>query len=199
MVVKYDYYPIPLVPTGFSADADFRKRGIIGTVVPGSTRVDDRTYHILYDYTAQTSTTKTIRTDVQATQDDDGHYQIPTTFSADADFKKRGISGTVVPNSTDLDYDDVGMGAPLVTYEYIATSDRPAWNWFDKLITHKVAGKTASPIDADPVSVLSGGLGITYEYVGPGVPSRLKAHSSANWDTTPVGRDSGTAIVPPRP
>jgi hypothetical protein len=48
------------------------------------------------------------------------------------------------------------------------------------------------------VSVLSGGLGTTFEYVGPGVPTKLKAHSSDNWDTTAVGRDNGVPIYPPK-
>ena len=70
--------------------------------------------------------------------------------------------------------------------------------WYDKLVTYRVSGTSSWPIDDDPVSVLSGGLGTTYEHVGPGVAARLKAHSSDNWDTTSVGRDTGTALYPPK-
>jgi hypothetical protein len=70
--------------------------------------------------------------------------------------------------------------------------------WYDKLVTYRVSGTSSWPIDDDPVSVLSGGLGTTYEHVGPGVPTRLKAHSADNWDTTSVGRDTGTALYPPK-
>jgi hypothetical protein len=93
---------------------------------------------------------------------------------------------------------DKGAEAPLVIYDYTTTSDRPVWNWFDKLTTYRVSGTSSWPIDDDPVSVLSGGLGTTFEYVGPGVPTKLKAHSSDNWDTTAVGRDRGVPIYPPK-
>ena len=198
-MVQYQYIG---VSTTFSADADLKTRGIIGTVVPGSTRLDDRTQHILYDYTAIKSTANTIETNVLAVwvpNAVDGEWDVPTTFSADADFKTRGIKGTVVPNSTRLDDNQqAGASAPLVIYDYTATSDQPVWNWFDKLTTYRVSGTSSWPIDDDPVSVLSGGLGTTFEYVGPGVPTRLKAHSSDNWDTTAVGRDTGRAVNPPR-
>jgi hypothetical protein len=72
--------------------------------------------------------------------------------------------------------------------------------WYDKLVTYRVSGTSTWPLDDDPVSVLSGGVGTTFEYVGPGVPTRLKAHSSGNWDTTAVGRDFGKGVIyPPRP
>jgi pimeloyl-ACP methyl ester carboxylesterase len=193
--VQYDYYSLD----NFSAEDDFKTRGVTGTVVPNSTRWGQPPT-VLYDYTAIKTTTKTIETNVLATwipDAEDGQWDIPATFDADADFKTRGIAGTVVPNSTRLDM-NAEAEAPLVIYDYTTTSDRPVWNWFDKLTTYRVSGTSSWPIDDDPVSVLSGGLGTTFEYVGPGVPTRLKAHSSDNWDTTAVGRDRGVPIYPPK-
>jgi hypothetical protein len=77
------------------------------------------------------------------------------------------------------------------------TTTRP--QWYDKLVTHRVAGNSAKPLDSDPVSALSGGLGVTYLYIGPGVPTHLKAHASANWDTTAIGRDRASATNPSKP
>jgi hypothetical protein len=196
-MVAYDYYSL----NNFSAEADFQTRGITGTVVPNSTRWGQPPT-VLYDYTAIKTTTNTIETNVLATwipDAEDGQWDVPATFDAIADFKTRGIAGTVVPNSTRLDMNqDKGAEAPLVIYDYTTTSDRPVWNWFDKLTTYRVSGTSSWPIDDDPVSVLSGGLGTTFEYVGPGVPTKLKAHSSDNWDTTAVGRDRGVPIYPPK-
>jgi hypothetical protein len=158
------------VPTDFDADADLQSRNMKGAVVvPGSVRAD--TEYVQYDY-----------------------YSLDN-FSADADFKTRSVAGTVVPNSTRWGQ------PPTVLYDYTAntgTSDQPVWNWFDKLTTYRVSGTSSWPIDDDPVSVLSGGVGTTFEIVGPGVPTRLKAHSSDNWDTTAVGRDRGVPIYPPK-
>jgi hypothetical protein len=75
----------------------------------------------------------------------------------------------------------------------------PGPKWYDRLVTYKVGGMSPWPLDDDPVSALSGGLGTTFELVGPGVPSKLKAHPIANWDTTAVKRDNGKAIYPQRP
>jgi hypothetical protein len=197
-----------IVPADFSADGDLKKRNIQGTVVPGSVRVDmSQGPMVAYDYKTTAAkgmpitTTSTMKTGIMAVdsgRDDDNDqpiYLIPTTFSADADFKTRGIAGTVVPNST-----RIGDNTIEIQYDYTTTSVQPwsASNWFDKLTTYRVSGTSSWPIDDDPVSVLSGGVGTTFEIVGPGVPTRLKAHSSDNWDTTAVGRDRGVPIYPPK-
>jgi hypothetical protein len=170
-----DNQPIMIIPTTFSADDDLRKRKITGLVVPGS--VDVNNYMVVYDY---------------------------VSFSADdaaADIKKKGINGTFAPNSIrwgDLTQKD-SSGLQILTVSYDYTYVDFSSQWYDKLVTHRVAGKSAMPIDDDPVSVLSGGVGTTYEYVGPGVPSKLDAHTCDNWDTTLVLRDGGTAIIPNKP
>ena len=199
-----------IVPASFSAVDDMKARNIAGNVVPNSVGIDfsGEDPYIKYDYTATaptkgmpTMTTNTMKTGMMAVdsgRDDDNDqpiYLIPATFSADADLKTRGINGTVVPNSTRMAY-----GSIEIIYDYTTTSVQP-WsgaNWYDKLTTHRVSGTSSWPIDDDPVSVLSGGLGTTFEYVGPGVPTKLKAHSSDNWDTTAVGRDYGVPIYPPK-
>jgi hypothetical protein len=75
----------------------------------------------------------------------------------------------------------------------------PGQKWYDRLVTYRVGGTSPWPLDDDPVSALSGGLGTTFELVGPGVPTRLKAHAIANWDTTAVKRDNGQPIYPRKP
>jgi hypothetical protein len=68
--------------------------------------------------------------------------------------------------------------------------------WYTRLTTYRVGGESSWPIDDDPVSTLSGGLGTTHIIEGPGVPKRLKAHSSDNWITTAVLPYTGTRIMP---
>lgn len=69
--------------------------------------------------------------------------------------------------------------------------------WYNYLTTYRVGGSSSWPLDDDPVSVLSGGVGDCRLIQGPGVPAKLKAHSSSNWDTTGVVRAPHTAIVYP--
>jgi pimeloyl-ACP methyl ester carboxylesterase len=69
--------------------------------------------------------------------------------------------------------------------------------WYNYLTTYRVGGSSSWPLDDDPVSVLSGGVGDCRLIQGPGVPAKLKAHSSSNWDTTGVTRAPHTAIVYP--
>jgi hypothetical protein len=69
--------------------------------------------------------------------------------------------------------------------------------WYNYLTTYRVGGSSSWPLDDDPVSVLSGGVGDCRLIQGPGVPAKLKAHSSSNWDTTGVLRALHTQIVYP--
>jgi hypothetical protein len=170
-----DNQEIMIIPATFNADDDLRKRKITGLVVPDSVGINS--YMVTYEY-------------------------VP--FSADdaaADLKKKGINGTFAPNSirwgdlTQKDSSGLQILTVLYDYTYVDFSSQ----WYDKLITHRVAGKSASPIDDDPVSMLSGGLGTTYLYTGPGVPSSIKAHTCDNWDTTLVLRDGHAAIAPLKP
>ena len=69
--------------------------------------------------------------------------------------------------------------------------------WYNYLTTYRVGGSSSWPLDDDPVSVLSGGVGDCRLIQGPGVPAKLKAHSSSNWDTTGVVRALHAATVYP--
>ena len=58
-------------------------------------------------------------------------------------------------------------------------SDHP---WKTKLVTHTICGESSALIHKDPVSIVSGGLGIkTYHYEGAGVPSSFYAHTLKNF------------------
>jgi hypothetical protein len=254
MVTDVEALPVPysdgdeggvswIVPPNFSAEDDLKARKITGIVIPGTVTTvfisDSGTWHVTYQWAATkagtltatvkaTGTRTTIDSDTPLAQDDQGHWTIPATFSAEEDFKGivqgQGITGIVVPGSEDLDFDSllvkydhvsfsaadaaadlkkrgingtfvpnsvrwVDFSAPTVTYDYSYVGFSSQWH--DKLVTHRVAGKSASPIDDDPVSVLSGGVGTTYE--------SIKAHTCDNWDTTLVLRDGHAAIAPLKP
>lgn len=68
--------------------------------------------------------------------------------------------------------------------------------WYQNLTTYRIGGESSWPLDDDPVSVLSGGLGTTFLVEGPGVPKFLEAHSSKNFDTTAVLPYYGSGSTP---
>jgi hypothetical protein len=71
---------------------------------------------------APADTSILVTTQVEAVINDEGKFAVPPTFSAADDLKSRGIQGTVVPNSTDIDFT---KSTPVVTYKYAPSNMAP--------------------------------------------------------------------------
>ena len=115
------------VPSTFNAAADLQSRGLYGTIVPNSTRVEGtwtESYFPVVTYMYIPISPITITTQVEAEMDDDTRtWIVPSTFNAANDLQSRGKKGTIVPNSTKIVgvQNDAGYFV-YVQYQYLPSS-----------------------------------------------------------------------------